>query len=116
MIALPSRTAGAASSVIFGILSAAARGKMKKAPVLINTCCIIAWFSLNLYISQARFLSVTPHLSGSKKAAKTAGLPQATNEKAITQRAHRLSSMEIGVSWHVLATTWHIWTQSIGIK
>eukprot|EP00435_Cladocopium_sp_Y103_P024684 s1741_g6.t1 len=34
---------------------------------------------------------------GSKKAAKAAGLPHTTSERAISQRANRLSSMEVGV-------------------
>ena len=38
-------------------------------------------------------------LSGSKKAAKAAGLPHSTSERAISQRATRLSSMEVGVPW-----------------
>lgn len=68
--------------------------KLGKSSMLFFSNC---WSSFKRHLRNSERRCERENEEGSKKAAKTAGLPQATNEKAITQRAHRLSSMEIGV-------------------
>lgn len=68
--------------------------KLGKSSTLFFSNC---WSSFKRHLRNSERRCERENEEGSKKAAKTAGLPHSTSQKTISQRAHRLSSMEVGV-------------------
>lgn len=68
--------------------------KLGKSSILFFSNC---WSSFKLHLRNSERRCELENEEGSMRAAKKAGLPRSTSAAAISQRAQRLSSMEIGV-------------------